>query len=225
MNLFTYQMKKRNILFIVFLSFFLLSKASPSDSISSVYDDGEFKTFYETRLRVSNKVAADVADYLITDFNNTPAHLFQWAFKDLGLQNKNNEVIIVVKSASRDNKTGIMHGVFDVVVPHFTTFKDAKVDAIVTKTRYTNGTIKVNANIIYSSLLMKNALGTVTFIPQKNNEVLLVTNAKIKFGWFFNIFITKKRYRSIIEWRIKKFAENLKTECERRKDTVVILNK
>jgi hypothetical protein len=39
---------------------------------------------------------------------------------------------------------------------------------------------------------------------------------KLKFGWFFNIFITKKRYKSIIEWRIKKFSENIKDECERK---------
>jgi len=67
---------------------------------------------------------------------------------------------------------------------------------------------------------LKNGFGTITVVPQKDNEQLLVTNVRIKFGWFFNIFITKKRYKSIVEWRIKKFTENLKAECERRQKAI-----
>jgi len=81
--------------------------------------------------------------------------------------------------------------------------------------------MKVTANIIYSSLLLKHALGTVTIIQQKNNQLLFITNVSIKFGWFFNIFITRKRYKSIVEWRIKKFTENLKYECEHRQHAIL----
>ena len=208
--------RKITTLFLCLFSLISASAASATDAILTTYKDGEFKTVYETKIRTSNKTASDVADYLVSDFHNSPGHLFQWAFKDLGLQNKNNEIIIIDKSANTDPRTGITHGVFDVVVPHFKTFRNVKVDAIVSKTQYGNGEIKVTANIIYSSLLMKNAVGIVTFLPQRNNEMLLVTNAGIRFGWFFNIFITKGRYKSIVEWRIKKFAENLKAECEKR---------
>lgn len=208
--------KKIAILFLLLSSLISASAALAVDPILTIYKDGEFKTVYETKIKTSNKIASDVADYLVSDFHNSPGHLFQWAFKDLGLQNKNNEIIIIDKSANTDPRTGITHGVFDVVVPHFKTFRNVKVDAIVSKTQYSNGEIKVNANIIYSSLLLKNAVGTVTFLPLRNNEMLLVTNAEIRFGWFFNIFITKGRYKSIVEWRIKKFAENLKVECEKR---------
>jgi len=76
--------------------------------------------------------------------------------------------------------------------------------------------MKVTANIIYSSLLLKYALGTVTIVQQKNHELLFITNVSIKFGWFFNIFITKRRYKSIVEWRIKKFTDNIKNECLKR---------
>ena len=208
--------RKITTLFLCLFSLISASAASAVDPILTTYKDGEFKTVYETRIKTSNKIASDVADYLVSDFHNSPGHLFQWAFKDLGLQNKNNEIIIIDKSANTDPKTGITHGVFDVVVPHFKTFRNVKVDAIVSKTQYSNGEIKVSANIIYSSLLLKSAVGIVTFLPQRNNEMLLVTNAGIRFGWFFNIFITKGRYKSIVEWRIKKFAENLKAECEKR---------
>ena len=194
---------------------------SPSDSIKSVYADGEFQTHYQKYTTATSGIAKDVAEYLMSDFHNAPEHLFEWALKDLGLQNKSNELIIIFKSSTDDLKTGVTHGVFDIIVPHFTTFNNVKVDAIVSRTRYTNGSIKVTANIIYSSLLLKNAVATIMFIPQKNNHLQLVTDVKINFGWFFNFFITKRRYKSIVEWRIKKFTENIVEECEMRQMLLV----
>jgi hypothetical protein len=181
-----------------------------------VYKEGKFETHYQSKILVTKEVAMEVADCLVTDFHNSPGHLFDWALKDLGLQNKNNDLIIVFKSSSNDLKTGITHGVFDIVVPGVTTFNDIKVDAIVSKTKYSSGVIKVTANIVYSSLLLKDAVGTLQLVPQKNNYLLLITDVRINFGWFFNLFITQKRYKSIVEWRIKKFTENIIDESERR---------
>jgi len=195
--------------------------ASPADSVSTVYKDGEFKSHYQTKVKASDIIASEVANDLLKDLHSTPNHLFNWAFKDLGLQDKKkNEIIFVFKSSTTDAKTGITHGEFDIIVPLIKTFNNIGVDAIVSKTKYLNGEMRINANIIYSSLLLKYALGTITIIQQKNNQLLFITNIRIKFGWFFNIFITKKRYKSIVEWRIKKFTENLKSECERRQHIV-----
>lgn len=208
----------RHSTFIIILLFVSISTvgASDTDSITSVYKEGKFETRFQSQTKASDEIAQAVADYLVADFHNSPGHLFTWALKGLGLQNKNNELIIVFKSSEHDTKNGITHGVFDIVVPGITTFSNIKVDAIVSKTKYTSGVIKVTANIIYSSLLLKNAIGTLLLVPQKNNELSLVTNVSINFGWFFNLFITQKRYKSIVEWRIKKFNENIIDECERR---------
>ncbi len=217
---------KKTLLYILFaLTGFNGFCTTPSDSIKTVYSDGVFSTHYQLKICASNKIMSDVSDFLVTDFHDSPGNLFNWALKDLGLQNQNNEVIIVFKSSENDDKTGITHGVFDIIVPHFTTFQNVKVDAIVGKTRFTNGESKVTANIIYSSLLLKNALATLTIIPQKNNEQLLVTNVDIRFGWFFNLFITKRRYKSIVEWRIKKFTENIKDECLQRQNAEFVKTK
>ncbi|MEI6752754.1 MAG: hypothetical protein WCK78_06255 [Paludibacter sp.] len=191
-----------------------------NDSISTVYQDGEFVTQYQLRLKVSTKVSAEVTDYFVNDFHNSPGNLFNWALKDLGLQNKNNELIIIFKSSVNDDKTKITHGVFDIVVPGVITFNGIKVAALVFKNKNISGIQKISANIIYSDLLLKNATGIITIIPQSNNEQLLTTYVKIKFGWFFNLFITKKRYKSIVEWRIKKFTENIRVECIKRQNTV-----
>jgi hypothetical protein len=208
----------KHIAFIIIVLFVYVSTtlASTPDSISSVYKAGKFETRFQDKTKVCNEIALEVADYLVTDFHNSPGHLFTWALKGLGLQNKNNELIIVIKSSQHDPKTGITHGVFDIVIPGITTFSNIKVDAIVSKTKYTSGVVKVTANIIYSSLLLKNAIGTLLLIPQKNDDLVLITNVNINFGWFFNFFITQKRYKSIVEWRIKKFNENIINECNRR---------
>ena len=38
----------------------------------------------------------------------------------------------------------------------------------------------------------------------------------VRFGWFFNLFITQKRFRNIVEWRMQEFMRNLRTEAEKR---------
>ena len=191
--------------------------ASTNDSIKTVYENGQFKSQFAIKVKTTDKIVAEVSTDLLKDFHNKPNNLFNWALKDLGLQaKKKNEIIFILKSSVTDEKTGVTRGIFDIVVPYFKTFDNVRVDAIVSKTEYNNGESKVSANIIYSSLLLKNALAVLTIIPLKNNEQLFVTNVSIKFGWFFNIFITKRRYKSIVEWRIKKFTENIKDECEHR---------
>ena len=214
-------MKKQFLLIISFLVVLIPLRAITEDSLKTVYQDGHFWTQYKTKVLASDITASNVATDLIKDFHTSPGNLFNWALKDLGLQDKKkNDVIFILKTSKTDTKTGITHGEFDIIVPLITTFKDVKVDAIVSKTKYSNGQMKVTANIIYSSLLLKYALGTVTIVQLKNNELLFITNVSIKFGWFFNIFITKRRYKSIVEWRIKKFTENLKYECEQRQNVI-----
>jgi len=210
-------MKKCYIVFILIYLCVIRSFAINPDSILTVYNDGEFVSHYQIRTKSTIKITQDVSDYLVNDFHKTPENLFNWALKDLGLQEKKkNELLFILKTSETDSKTGITHGDFDIIVPFIKTFKDVKVDAIVAKQSVNEAETKVTADIIYSSFLLKNAIGTLTFTPQNDSNFLIETNVRIKFGWFFNIFITKRRYKSIVEWRIKKFTDNIKNECTKR---------
>jgi hypothetical protein len=212
-------MKKYIAFIIITLGSLFSLHATSSDSIKTVYQDGEFKTKYTIRVKATENEVCDVAEKLIYDFHNSPGNLFNWALKDLGLQDKKkNDIVFILKTSTTNTKTGITHGTFDIIVPSFTSFNNVVVDAIVSKTKCNNKEMKVSANIIYSSLLLKHGLATLAMVPLKNNEQLFITNVSIKFGWFFNIFITKRRYNSIIEWRIKKFTENMKAECEQKRE-------
>ena len=158
-----------------------------------------------------------MVDDFVTQFHTTPNSLFSWALKGLGLEGqKSNELKINLKSATFDSKSGITHGLVDVMVPNITTFNNVAVDARITKSILVNGGRKVQAEVLYSRFLLEKASGAFIIVPLADDEQLIISNLSIKFGWFFNIFITEQRYKSIVEWRVRKFTENLKMEMERR---------
>lgn len=200
---------------VLILGMGLIRAAEPEISSEK---EGKYHTRYQLKASDCADKANETADYLISDYKNNTAHLFEWALKDLGLQSDKNEVVIVFKSSTYNPTTNVTSGIFDIKVPGIKTFHDVRVDAIVTKTVYTSGVIKATTTIIYSSLLLKSATGSILFIPQKNNDLVIQTEAKFDFGWFFNLFITRKRYKDIVEWRIIRFTENMRDECLRRKN-------
>jgi hypothetical protein len=203
----------------VFLIVILLSinRVAASDSTATVYKNGTFVTQFQRKSKASNRAAILLADDFVNQFHTTPNRLFTWALKGLGLEGqKSNEMKINLKSAVFDSKTGITHGLVDVMVPNITTFNNVAVDARVTKNIIVNGGRKVQAEVLYSRFLLDKASGAFTIVPIAENEQLIISNLSIKFGWFFNIFITEQRYKSIVEWRVRKFTDNLKTEIEKR---------
>lgn len=189
------------------------------DSISTHYADGEFVSYCSVETDAPMVVADDVVDDLIDQFRGDPEQLFEWAFKNLGKQpgdDSKNEVLIKLKLATFDKMTGKSRLLTDVIVPGFTTYKDVSIDSRVTKTKLNNGVTRVFVDIFYSNSLLKKAYGTFFVTPIAPNKVMLSMRIHIRFGWFFNIFITQKRYRDIVEWRMQGFMNNMRDEAERR---------
>src|ERR1035437_6661800 len=109
-------MKKQFILLLLLLSFLMPLMAINDDSIKTVFQDGHFKTQYKIRVKASEIIASEMAKYLLNDFHNTPDNPFNWALKDLGLQDKKkNDIIFILKSSKTDIKTGITYGQFDII--------------------------------------------------------------------------------------------------------------
>lgn len=208
----------KRILFILLIltpSLYLFGR----DSVSTYYQQGEFISYCSVVTDVPLKVADSVVDDLISQFRGDPELLFEWAFKDLGKQpsdKSKNEVLIKLKLATFDKMTGKSLLLTDVIVSEYTTYENVAIESKVTKTKMNSGKTRVFVDIFYSNALLKKAYGTFFVVPLDENRVMMSVQIHVRFGWFFNIFITQKRYRNLVEWRMKGFMNNMRNEAERR---------
>lgn len=210
-------MKRSFILFLIFLSYTLPTVASPIDSISTVYKDGEFITYSQVWVAASDSISNDVTNDFDYQMHYNLDALFGWALKGLNLRKEKNELMIFYfKSTTYNKDTHVIRGVGDVIVPGIITFPNIIVDSRLTDRKIKNGKRAITIDLLYSDGFLKKMTGTFSVYPKKSKACLYTMETHIKFGWFFNIFITQHRFKQIMEWRLKKFVHNLKTEAERR---------
>lgn len=209
--------EKKIITFLfVSLAFIAVQANTPYQYLKTAYTDGEFVTVCRKEVNGNVLQSNAVILQMIEQLNNKPMKLFDWVLKDLGLQGqKNDEMIIVLKKSMFDKSTGITHGLVDVIIPNFQTIRDVKVDAVVKTELLPNGQLIGSVVVVNSGFLLKNAYATITSSPMKNGNQLLQTETHIQFGWLLKFFITQNRYKSIVEWRIDKFTENMQKEAEK----------
>ena len=210
-------MKNSFFLLLFFLTLNIVLKASPLDSISTVYKDGEFITYCRVRVNASDSINYAVANDFDYQMHYNLDGLFGWALKGLNLRKEKNELMVFYfKSTSYNKDTRIIRGIGDVIVPGIITFPNIRVDSKITEKKFTNGKSTVSIDLLYSDGFLKKMFGTFTVIPKKNNTSFFTLETHLRFGWFFNIFITQNRFKTIMEWRLKKLVHNLRDEAERR---------
>ena len=209
---------KNHILGILLL--FLLTTpavASPVDSISTVYKNGEFVTYCQVLVNASdttcNKVSMDFDHQMRYNLDA----LFSWALKGMNLRKERNELMMFYfKSTSFNKETNVIRAVGDVIVPGIITIPNIFVDSKITSKKYVNGKSTVYLDLQSANGFMKNMNNSFSVIPKKDKGVWITLESHIRFGWFFDIFITQTRFKAIMEWRLKRFIHNLKDEAERR---------
>ncbi len=209
-------MRKTLLLIMLAAIPWLMSKASPThpeDSISSTYHKGVFHT-HVTRMVTATPSwrTAQMADSLVEQFLRDPELLYDWALKGTGQQHDGSEkddIILVLKNNNYNPKAHRSILTFDVVVPGFRTIKDVVIESVVTneKTDKYSRTIIVD---MHTSLVLKHAHGVLTIKEINTAQSLITMDVDIKFGWFFNLFITQKKYKALAEFRLGKFVDNLR---------------
>ena len=210
-------MKNRTILLFLFLLIIFKTKATPQDSISTVYKDGEFITYSQVWVNASDSISNRVSNDFVYQMHYNLDELFGWALKGMNLRKEKNELMIFYfKSTSYNKESHIIRGIGDVIVPGIITFPNIIIDSRLSERKFTTGKSTINIDLIYSDGFLKKMFGRFTIIPKRNNASLFTLETHIRFGWFFNIFITQNRFKKIMEWRLKKFVHNLKDEAERR---------
>lgn len=205
------------IIFIgLFLSFCEI-QASPTDSISTYYKNGEFVTYSQIWVDAPKDVMNAVVDDFIHQTKYNLDELFVWALKDMKLRKEKDEVIVFnFKSTKYDEKTNQIKAIGDVEVPNVIKFPDIHVNSKMIKTVQPDGKTRVNIDVLYSDAFLKKTTAVFQMTPKSTRGCWLTLESKVQFGWFFNIFITKVTYRYIMEWRFRKMMQNIHAEAEKR---------
>lgn len=207
------------VMICLFLSTTMQSQAySFIDSVKTVHKKGAFHTYCQVATHSNMAIAEKVVDDFISEFRGDPQLLFTWAMKGVGQQNdaEKDAIILHLKETTFNPATSIGVIKTDIEVPGITTYKDIKLESKVIKTHLPSGEMRVEVDIFYSNRVLKKAFVTYHVTPFDDNKVITHMNAHIKFGWFFDLFITNRRYKNLIEFRIVKFMNNMSNECEKR---------
>jgi len=215
-------MKKRNTLFLIFISLFLLTKASPNDSISTIYKDGEYISYSQIRVYASDSVSNVVINKFVSQMCYDLDGLYKWGLKGMRLDNEKDELLIFDFNTTKYNpKTNILKGGGDVKVTGITKIPNIYVYTKLSERTHSNGRKDVHLDLAVPNALLNKLNGIFSYIPkEKNKSGFFVLETHIKFGWFFNIFITKNRYKKIMEWRIRQLILNLKEESEKKENSL-----
>ena len=86
----------------------------------------------------------------------------------------------------------------------------------VTKSYLKNGNTRVRIDVMYSDAFLRETSGVFYAIPEKEKGNWITLETKVKFGWFFNVFIKQPLFRSIMEWRFHQMMINIRDEAESR---------
>jgi len=211
-------MFKRLILFCLGLLLFQFSFSSPNDSISTRYNKGVFNSYCQISTSANDSVSNAVVNHFVQQMCYDIKGLFKWGLKGMSLKNEKDELLVFdFKRTSYSKQTGILKGIGDVVVPGVTTINDVSVDSKLTIRTYTSGKREVKLDLAKSNLFIKSMSGSFYFVPKGDNKTAYFQiRTSISFSWFFDVFITQKRYQSIMEWRLRQVLLNLREEAEKR---------
>lgn len=213
-------MKFNKCLTLFCLLFFvaIITKASPNDSISTKYNYGEFTTFCQLSISANDSITNEVIDLFVQQMCTDIKGLFKWGLKGMSLANEKDELLVFDFKETRYNKqTGILKGIGDVIVPGVTKFKDLSVDTKLILRTFTTGKREVRLDLASPNLFLRSLRGSFYFIPKgthRNGYLQIVTT--IRFAWFFDLFVTQTRYKSILEWRLRQMLKNIKEESDKR---------
>jgi hypothetical protein len=221
----TYINKAQRWIFLVMLGVFvsIQVQASVTDSIATHYVNGKFITYYKVQVNASDSICLAVSRDFVQGMCFQLDKLFGWALKDMNLRKEHKELMMFYfKSTSYNAQNHILRGIGDVIVPGIITIPDIYVDSRLTVLQRAHGVGMINLNLVSASGFIKKMDTGFRVIPNTHHEAWLVLESHIRFGWFFDMFITENRFKGIMEWRLKRFVNNLKDEAERREKNLHI---
>jgi hypothetical protein len=209
--------QKKLLILFVFIGLFFPAMAI-TDSLSTTYKNGEYISYCQLHTKASDSISNEVITRFVHQMCYDLDELFKWGLKDMSMaDNKKGLLTFDFKKTVFNKKTSILKGIGDVIVPGVTTFPNIAIESKVTQKKYTSGRREVRLDLATPNPFIKSLVGVYSFIPKGRNKYGFYSlETHIQFGWFFNVFLTQKKYREIMEWRIKQLVRNMKEESEKR---------
>ena len=186
-------------------------------TVLTTYHRGVYETVGEVEMHCSVADANAMMDQLMRDFETDPHHIWAWAFWGTGEQKDERKQGFVIHYDTVRYDAGAQQLKIDMnlISPK------GKVNQLhVTPTLFDS--IQGDSRTIYFAVddfknLIKHCDATLTLTKTQNPNVQhlsIVTHCR--FGWFFNLFISRKMYRNTVEWRVEQFLENLRCTAEKK---------
>lgn len=184
-------------------------------SVMTTYVKSTYITEAEVCVNATKEEIKPIVDRMVYEFQTNPELLFDWAFKGTGQQN-NAEADAIVLALQEveylpDEKKSRM--VFNIDVDGKPKFKNIRVESQVTDSLEAD-TVLTRLDIHYYGMLFKTIYLNFRVKPIDQNHQRLVMDTHLQFGWFFNLFVSRKVYRQTAEWRIERFMNNVKEMIE-----------
>jgi hypothetical protein len=184
------------------------------NEIYSEYKDGRY--FHTHCVYVVNapfEYAATILDEIFEGMKTAPTSKLEWAFSGLGDVGAKEDMLLYEKGVSYNPLNYEYLLKLHVIVKND---KDMEIDLI---GNLRNESFKTEEKIVSLALTKKikvlhDGIITMSAIPYTDNSSIIILHSQLKFGWFFNLFFTQKRYKSIMEWRLAGFLNNVKKRIE-----------
>ena len=187
-------------------------------TVLTTYQKGVYEDVGQIEMHCTPAAAHAVLDSLMADFTNAPEHMFAWAFYGTGEQKddaRKQGFIIHYDTVQYNPQTEVVYVTMTLFSPK------GKMDKLhIEPVLWDHPATAASPRTIYFDIhefknLIKWIDAKLELETSDTTQVLHITT-HCKFGWFFNMFISRKMYRNTVEWRIEQFLQNLRNTAEGR---------
>lgn len=184
-------------------------------TVLTTYQKGVYENVGEIEMHCTPVEAHAVLDSLMADFTNDPEHMFAWAFYGTGEQKDERKqgFVIHYDTVQYNPATEVVYITMTLFSPKGKMDR-LHVEPVLWDHPANNGSPRtIHFEIWNFKNLIKWIDATLILETGKDTQHLRITT-HCKFGWFFNLFISRKMYRNTVEWRIEQFLQNLRNTAE-----------
>ncbi len=181
---------------------------------SSTYSDGAFHTTSAYIVDVPVSELNSILHEIYVGIQSEPTKNLKWLFKNLGHHsNVEDDLVMAEKGFFFDPETSKYLLKLAVAMKKGDDFMYFDVEGNL-REAWINGKKNVKLTVTKKIKILNSACFSLTAMPQPEGKSLILVESDMSFGWFFNLFFTESRYRSVMEWRIQGLTMNIKKKAE-----------